>query len=68
MTSNIRSQAQLLEHFRPEFVNRVDEIVVFEPLDREQIGAIVELQLERLRGAAGRAEDHARAVATRPWS
>ena len=62
MTSNIRSQDQLLEHFRPEFVNRVDEIVVFEPLTRDQIGAIVELQLERLRGAARRAEDHARAV------
>ena len=50
MTSNIRSQAQLLDHFRPEFVNRVDEIVVFEPLTRDQIGVIVELQLERLRG------------------
>ena len=49
MTSNIRSQEQLHDHFRPEFVNRVDEIVVFEPLSREQIGAIVELQLERLR-------------------
>ncbi len=50
MTSNIRSDAQLLEHFRPEFVNRVDEIVVFAPLDREQIAEIVGLQLERLRG------------------
>src|SRR3954452_8909033 len=49
MTSNIRSQAQLLAHFRPEFVNRVDEIVVFEPLTRDQIGSIVELQLQRLR-------------------
>jgi ATP-dependent Clp protease ATP-binding subunit ClpB len=38
------------EHFRPEFLNRIDEIVVFEPLSREQIGAIVDLQLERLRG------------------
>ena len=38
MTSNIRSQAQLLEHFRPEFVNRIDEIVVFEALTRDQIG------------------------------
>jgi len=50
MTSNLRSDAQLLEHFRPEFVNRVDEIVVFAPLDRKQIAAIVGLQLERLRG------------------
>jgi ATP-dependent Clp protease ATP-binding subunit ClpB len=37
------------EHFRPEFVNRVDEIVVFHPLGREQIRAIVEIQLGRLR-------------------
>ena len=50
MTSNIRSAEQLREHFRPEFLNRVDEIVVFAALTREQIGEIVELQLERLRG------------------
>jgi ATP-dependent Clp protease ATP-binding subunit ClpB len=49
MTSNIRSEAQLQEHFRPEFLNRIDEVVVFEPLTREQIGEIVELQLARLR-------------------
>jgi len=49
MTSNIRSADSLLEHFRPEFVNRIDEIVVFDPLTREQIGEIVELQLARLR-------------------
>ncbi|MBX5474499.1 MAG: AAA family ATPase, partial [Thermoleophilia bacterium] len=50
MTSNIRSAAALREHFRPEFLNRIDEIVEFSPLSREQIGEIVELQLERLRG------------------
>jgi ATP-dependent Clp protease ATP-binding subunit ClpB len=49
MTSNIRSAEQMREHFRPEFLNRVDEIVEFKPLSREQIGEIVELQLERLR-------------------
>src|SRR5262249_25835983 len=49
MTSNIRSADQLLEHFRPEFVNRIDEIVTFDPLTKEQIGDIVELQLRRLR-------------------
>jgi ATP-dependent Clp protease ATP-binding subunit ClpB len=49
MTSNIRSAEQLLEHFRPEFVNRIDEIVVFDALTREQIAEIVELQLARLR-------------------
>ncbi len=49
MTSNIRSAEQMHEHFRPEFLNRIDEIVVFEPLSREQLGEIAELQLERLR-------------------
>jgi ATP-dependent Clp protease ATP-binding subunit ClpB len=49
MTSNIRSEEQLREHFRPEFLNRVDEIVVFQLLSREQIAEIVELQLQRLR-------------------
>ena len=37
-------------HFRPEFLNRVDETVVFHALDREQLVAIVDIQLERLRG------------------
>ncbi|WP_263140347.1 ATP-dependent chaperone ClpB [Pseudomonas sp. RIT-PI-AD] len=36
-------------HFRPEFVNRIDEVVVFEPLAREQIAGIAEIQLQRLR-------------------
>jgi ATP-dependent Clp protease ATP-binding subunit ClpB len=49
MTSNLRSQAQLREVFRPEFLNRIDEIVEFEPLTKDQLGEIVELQLARLR-------------------
>ena len=49
MTSNLRSAAEMRERFRPEFLNRIDEIVEFAPLSREQIGEIVELQLERLR-------------------
>jgi ATP-dependent Clp protease ATP-binding subunit ClpB len=49
MTSNIRSIEQMREQFRPEFLNRIDEIVLFQPLSREQIGEIVDLQLERLR-------------------
>jgi ATP-dependent Clp protease ATP-binding subunit ClpB len=49
MTSNIRSAEQMHEHFRPEFLNRIDEIVVFEPLTRDQLAEIVDLQLERLR-------------------
>lgn len=39
----------LRAHFRPEFLNRVDETVVFLPLRRDQIGKIVEIQLKRLR-------------------
>jgi ATP-dependent Clp protease ATP-binding subunit ClpB len=49
MTSNIRSAEALRDRFRPEFLNRIDEIVQFAPLSREQIGEIVELQLARLR-------------------
>lgn len=37
------------KHFRPEFINRIDEIVVFHPLDKEQIKSIATLQVERLR-------------------
>ncbi len=37
------------QHFRPEFINRVDEIVVFHPLGRTEIRAIVDIQLSRLR-------------------
>ncbi|MGF6691040.1 MULTISPECIES: ATP-dependent chaperone ClpB [Pseudomonas] len=36
-------------HFRPEFINRIDEVVVFEPLGRDQISGIAEIQLQRLR-------------------
>ncbi len=39
----------LRQSFRPEFLNRVDEIVVFHPLAREQLRKIVDVQLERLR-------------------
>jgi ATP-dependent Clp protease ATP-binding subunit ClpB len=35
-------------YFRPEFINRIDEIVVFEPLGREEIRQIVEIQLKAL--------------------
>jgi|RhiMethySRZTD1v2_1073278.scaffolds.fasta_scaffold35896_6 ATP-dependent Clp protease ATP-binding subunit ClpB len=53
MTSNIRSAEALSEYFRPEFLNRVDEVVEFQALTREQLGEIVELQLERLRARLG---------------
>jgi ATP-dependent Clp protease ATP-binding subunit ClpB len=53
MTSNIRSAEALADHFRPEFLNRIDEIVEFQALTREQIADIVELQLARLRERLG---------------
>lgn len=65
MTSNIGSQfimdesdperrkAKVTEslrgHFRPEFLNRIDETVIFDRLDREELGGIVQLQLERVK-------------------
>jgi ATP-dependent Clp protease ATP-binding subunit ClpB len=44
-----RTLAAVRAHFRPEFVNRIDEMLVFRPLAREDIEAIVDVQLERLR-------------------
>jgi ATP-dependent Clp protease ATP-binding subunit ClpB len=40
---------ELKKHFRPEFLNRIDDIIIFHSLDEKQLGAIVEIQLERLR-------------------
>ena len=40
--------AILKQSFRPEFLNRLDEIIMFKPLTRENIGGIVEIQLKRL--------------------
>ena len=37
-------------HFRPEFLNRLDEIVMFKPLTRENIGGIVDLIINNLNG------------------
>jgi ATP-dependent Clp protease ATP-binding subunit ClpB len=47
----IRSRAleELRDELRPEFLNRIDDIIVFGPLSRTQIGQIVEIQLGRLR-------------------
>ena len=58
MTSNLASQwiddeekvmATVRDHFKPEFLNRVDEIIVFHRLEREHIAAIVDIQLGHLR-------------------
>ncbi|OLD69329.1 MAG: ATP-dependent chaperone ClpB [Acidobacteria bacterium 13_1_40CM_2_56_11] len=40
--------AVLRDHFRPEFLNRVDEVIVFRPLTEDQLTAIVDIQLKRL--------------------
>jgi ATP-dependent Clp protease ATP-binding subunit ClpB len=48
MTSNLRAEEELRAVFRPEFLNRIDEVVVFQSLTREQLAEIVELQLRRL--------------------
>ncbi len=47
MTSNIPGEPS--DFFRPEFINRIDEIIRFRALRREDLGAIVEVQLEHLR-------------------
>ena len=44
-----RVREVLRQHFRPEFLNRVDEIVIFHALQQEQLKAIIEIQLEHLR-------------------
>jgi ATP-dependent Clp protease ATP-binding subunit ClpB len=49
MTSNLRSAEALRDVFRPEFLNRIDEVVEFHALSKEQLADVVELQLQRLR-------------------
>ncbi len=48
-TMKAQVTGELRAHFRPEFLNRVDEIVVFHALGNEHLTRIVEIQLERLR-------------------
>lgn len=40
---------ELRAHFKPEFLNRIDDVVIFHQLSREQIAQIIDVQLERLR-------------------
>jgi ATP-dependent Clp protease ATP-binding subunit ClpB len=47
-TSDIRLREALLGHFKPEFINRLDDIVRFQALTRAQLGEIVELQVARV--------------------
>jgi len=43
-----RMQAELHAHFRPEFLNRIDDVVIFDPLSREDLRGIVDIQLRNL--------------------
>ena len=56
-----RVMGELRGHFRPEFLNRVDEIVLFKPLTLEEIERIVDLQIADVRTPPGRAAARARA-------
>jgi ATP-dependent Clp protease ATP-binding subunit ClpB len=47
-----RVREALFQNFRPEFINRIDEILVFKPLGREELTAVVGLQLDRLAALA----------------
>jgi ATP-dependent Clp protease ATP-binding subunit ClpB len=50
MTSNLRGEGQLREFFRPEFLNRLDEVLTFQALQPDQLRAIVDVQLARIAG------------------
>ena len=49
MTSNIPETEDVERHFRPEFLNRIDEILTFSRLTRDGLVKIVDLQLDRVR-------------------
>jgi ATP-dependent Clp protease ATP-binding subunit ClpB len=40
--------AELKKHFRPEFLNRVDDVIIFQSLDEDELSRIVDIQLDRL--------------------
>ena len=48
MTSNVRDQEALRAHFRPEFLNRIDEIVFFDALSKADIRKVIDIQLRSL--------------------
>ena len=47
-TMEDKVMAELKRHFRPEFLNRVDDIIIFQSLDEEELSRIVEIQISRL--------------------
>jgi ATP-dependent Clp protease ATP-binding subunit ClpB len=48
MTSNLRAESELKGYFRPEFLNRLDEVITYRPLERDVLRKIVGVQIERL--------------------
>jgi ATP-dependent Clp protease ATP-binding subunit ClpB len=48
MTSNLRSESELKHNFRPEFLNRLDEVLTYRSLGEDQIRAIVDVQIARV--------------------
>jgi ATP-dependent Clp protease ATP-binding subunit ClpB len=47
-TMEDKVMAELKKHFRPEFLNRVDDVIIFQSLDEEELSKIVEIQIARL--------------------
>ena len=60
-TNVVREQVMTMvrAHFRPEFLNRVDEIILFHRLQKSEMGRIVEIQFSAAAAAAGRSQDRA---------
>ena len=70
-SSDAETRGALLEYFKPEFINRLDDIVRFDSLSREQLSEIVDLQVARVIAARGRARRAGRRSATtraRSWA
>ncbi len=61
-------QDALRKHFRPEFLNRIDEIIIFHTLTKEQVRAIIDMQMKEI---SGRLSDHGITIemtdAARDW-
>jgi ATP-dependent Clp protease ATP-binding subunit ClpB len=48
-TMEDKVMAELKRHFRPEFLNRVDDVIIFQSLDESELERIVDIQLEKLK-------------------
>jgi ATP-dependent Clp protease ATP-binding subunit ClpB len=58
----------LRSNFRPEFLNRIDEVIIFKPLSEDQIGEIVEIQLNQVNDRLGDRQMHLEVTpAARKW-